>query len=1358
MDDNDVLIETESDEGYEFVRKAIGGDPTGKSSEVTTIDYTPCTSPHPIDAKCLLRPKRASRKTRLFIVVTCYNEEGDELRRSLTGIASNLTALQAVGLHWSEIAVLIIIDGREKVNCTMIDELTGLSLFDGSLLKESHHGRPVVLHLFERTVELPRHATQRLYFPPLQIALAIKEKNGGKLNSHLWAFTAFASSLNPKYVLTLDVGTVPLPDSLVRMYSAMEENPQYGGAAGEIRVRNMRPWKWLDSVQSFEYSASHTLDKAAESCCGYVQVLPGAFSLYRWVAIRGEPLASYFRVEETRLADLTPLVANQYLAEDRLLGIEIVARPQRRWTLAWVNGAVADTDTPQTFTELVRQRRRWINGSLFSSMYYFSHFQQLVAGAHAWHQKALFSLQFVFLLMTTFLSFFNVSMLLLSLLLIYGHSIEHAPLLQTELRSAFIVVYILLLFSQLLQALLGGHSPKLEQFYLVLSLLYALMMGGAFCLSLLLVCSSSLSPFVIAGLLGSLGSYFVAAILFGRLGNTLLTFVQYTLAIPLFVNVFTLYSIANVSDISWGTKSGGTQTLAQKSHERKAQVAARRASVAKAKADALESMTPSFTNGQGCGAASSASMRRREVGHGFTATAVSSADPSSESLTSAGADGLVSPPVHRSYGHNDAPAAIATARGCRLSTEQLGEISGVITDASDQASMTSPAADTGRSDTHFSAAPMRTVTDVDASSFTPANSGRNGATAAAQQPASYALPRPRSCSAPDAAELDRWASRTLNADNGSRSSRSQSQPSSPRAAAAAAYAMASEASADAFSVGGYRPTLLTFTAGGRPGTSAESVISAPGRAVRTATSSAFFSSAGTVAPTPASSLQLQAPVSLHRSMTHMHARLVHKASSHALTSSHQAVLARRAETILSPRRSTGGKGSVLGYPAVKASSALAQSGFRRSYNDSIRSGAGGSLTSDRFFSFSGSIGGASNPATAHSAASASYFPRSITSSSSSSSSSIMGSGESAASIAHSIAMKRIWHLSQPSSLGHGRSASVVSRVTNASQAPFLPGANVAATEGSRGGNAYSAAAASSSANHTGNLSNGSSGSSRMKFISADHGEASFVAYQPGLRDVALSMDVAALTDAARQLCAADEDTKRRERAARARRLQQAQEQAAERESRLAAELEADKKRMAEVFNEFRIRFLLCWVVANVFLASSVMIYDPSLQRFAQAVTASIVFQSAFKLLGAFCYQLSALVRYIGRTCCLRCSYRVEKDPRGRPRVVCCWRSKTYYALDDLFEAEHPYEHVYPEGYGELVRRQNAEPVPAVRITKSLCFSALFSLIPFPHLLVCLFRCRRVQGDAGRRGDGSAAARAVTIRLLTRRCQRLGSEQ
>ena len=124
---------------------------------------------------------------------------------------------------------------------------------------------------------MPKHDTQREYHFPLQLIFALKEKNGGKLNSHLWLFMGIAGQLNPKYVMLVDVGTVPRKESVTSLYVGCEADPQIGGCCGEIAVRNMKPYSFLDSIQNFEYIVNHVLDKSMESMFGMIPVLPGAF-------------------------------------------------------------------------------------------------------------------------------------------------------------------------------------------------------------------------------------------------------------------------------------------------------------------------------------------------------------------------------------------------------------------------------------------------------------------------------------------------------------------------------------------------------------------------------------------------------------------------------------------------------------------------------------------------------------------------------------------------------------------------------------------------------------------------------------------------------------------------------------------------------------------------------------------------------------------------------------------------------------------------------------------------------------------------------------------------------------------------
>lgn len=101
----------------------------------------------------------------------------------------------------------------------------------------------------------------------------------------------------------------------------------------------------------------HSPDKANESFFGFNSVLPGAYSLFRWKAIKGKPLDAFFKsVTSNKEENKQPSCAeaNEYLAEDRVMCLQIYIKERRKFYLTYVPDAKAYTDAPDSLAGLIK--------------------------------------------------------------------------------------------------------------------------------------------------------------------------------------------------------------------------------------------------------------------------------------------------------------------------------------------------------------------------------------------------------------------------------------------------------------------------------------------------------------------------------------------------------------------------------------------------------------------------------------------------------------------------------------------------------------------------------------------------------------------------------------------------------------------------------------------------------------------------------------------------------------------------------------------------------------------------------------------------------------------------------------------
>lgn len=115
----------------------------------------------------------------------------------------------------SQIAVCLVADGRENMAASTKQFLEKeMGIWDDSMVVHSHLDNDVTCHIFQRTVCLTKRQVDPEapveYYLPLQFVLLVKEKNGGKLNSHLWFFAAVAPQVTPE-VIVVRTHSHPIP-------------------------------------------------------------------------------------------------------------------------------------------------------------------------------------------------------------------------------------------------------------------------------------------------------------------------------------------------------------------------------------------------------------------------------------------------------------------------------------------------------------------------------------------------------------------------------------------------------------------------------------------------------------------------------------------------------------------------------------------------------------------------------------------------------------------------------------------------------------------------------------------------------------------------------------------------------------------------------------------------------------------------------------------------------------------------------------------------------------------------------------------------------------------------------------------
>ncbi|EXX76816.1 chitin synthase CHS2 [Rhizophagus irregularis DAOM 197198w] len=600
--------------------------PLRGEEEFDKVRYTACTC-DPDDfqkEKYLLRQQIYGREQiEIFIVITMYNEEAKLFARTFYGVVKNIHELckrersRLWGKDgWKKVVVCVVSDGFEEIDKTTKAYLSAIGAYQEGVVKKEVNKKPVTAHIFEYTTQLcldpdMKPVGEKVGFTPIQVLFCLKEENTKKINSHRWFFNAFGRNLKPNVCILLDAGTKPGKNSIYHLWKAFDTNPYIGGACGEIVAMKGKHGKNLlnplVAAQNFEYKMSNILDKPLESVFGYITVLPGAFSAYRYRALQNQkdpdtnkevgPLASYFLGEKLHAQKLigpdgkikdeeikTGLFeANMYLAEDRILCFELISKKgDHPWLLHYVKSASAETDVPDNIVELIKQRRRWLNGSFFASLYSISHTSHIWGSPHSVWRKIALLIEMLYQTYNVAFSWFALGNIYLTFHIL-GNSLATDAVAVEGLWSLTVgsvifnilrYMYIALIIFQFALAL--GNKPKSARWaYIFSTVFFAFLMFymlfAAVWITYKGIKASQTPDFstvngfgnilkdstfrdIVMSLISTYGLYFLASFLFFEPYHMFHSFAQYMLLVPFYINVLNVYAFCNIHDVSWGTK------------------------------------------------------------------------------------------------------------------------------------------------------------------------------------------------------------------------------------------------------------------------------------------------------------------------------------------------------------------------------------------------------------------------------------------------------------------------------------------------------------------------------------------------------------------------------------------------------------------------------------------------------------------------------------------------------------------------------------------------------------------------------------------------------------------------------------
>ena len=233
----------------------------------------------------------------------------------------------AEGAAWPPVTIIVPVFNEEEVILPALQSLLALDY-------PAFHILVVDDGSTDRTGEIASTLAGSYGSVTLRI---VKKSNGGKASA---LNTGIAMATTP-YVLCMD-GDSRLAPGTLRSAIPHFADPRVGAVAGNVKVVN-RNNVWT-RLQALEYIEGLNLARRAQGFLRIVNIIPGPIGVFRRDVLLS--VGSY---------------DNDTFAEDADLTLKIITAG---WHVVYEERAIAWTEAPEFFLDIVRQRYRWTRGIL----------------------------------------------------------------------------------------------------------------------------------------------------------------------------------------------------------------------------------------------------------------------------------------------------------------------------------------------------------------------------------------------------------------------------------------------------------------------------------------------------------------------------------------------------------------------------------------------------------------------------------------------------------------------------------------------------------------------------------------------------------------------------------------------------------------------------------------------------------------------------------------------------------------------------------------------------------------------------------------------------------------------------------